>query len=177
MQWWWRSPLFCNVTWCSLLDRYQCLRQICCHFNLMDTGRLYISFKYWSLPMFAVCHILQDTNLQVEVKLPSNWKTIQNLNFSLQSKLIQNCPNDSFPKFPQPVSMRTLCFQGVQVLHVETLATFQCAAIEANVRGGEKGLARRFCRESKMKTCIMVLHKDAIWLPSGGWENAQLGFA
>ena len=40
------------------------------------------------------------------------------------------------------------------MLHVEALATFQCAAIEANVRGGEKGLARRFCREGKMKTCI-----------------------
>ena len=65
--------------------------------------------------------------------------------------------------------MRTLCFQGVQVLHVEALATFQCATIlKANMRGGEKGLACRFCRESKMKTCTMALYKDAIWLPSGG---------
>jgi len=26
---------------------------------------------------------------------------------------------------------------------------------------------KRDCRESKMKTCIMALYKDAIWLPSG----------
>jgi len=53
--------------------------------------------------------------------------------------------------------------------HVEALATFQCAAIlKANMRGGEKGLACRFCRESKMKTCIMALYRDSIWLPSGG---------
>ena len=41
----------------------------------------------------------------------------------------------------------------------------------------EKGLACRSCRESKMKTCTMVLYKDAIWLLNGGWENAQLEFA
>jgi len=53
--------------------------------------------------------------------------------------------------------------------HVEALATFQCAAIlKENMRGGEKGLAYRLRRESKMKTCIMALYKDAIWLPSGG---------
>jgi len=43
--------------------------------------------------------------------------------------------------------------------------------------GGEEGLTCRFCRESKMKPCTMVLYKDAIWLPIGGWENAKLGFA
>jgi len=88
-----KIPVFCTVKRCSLLDRYQCLRQTHCHFNLVDMGRMYISFKCWYLPMFAVYHILQDTNLQEEVNLPSNWKTIQNLNFFLQSRLIQICPS------------------------------------------------------------------------------------
>jgi hypothetical protein len=137
------------------------------HFNLVDTGRMYIIFTCWYLPMFAVCHILQDTNLQEEVKLPSNLKTIQNVNFFLQSKLIEICPSDSFPKFPQPASMRTLCFQDVQVLHVRALAMFHVPHIKAKMRGGEKGLTCRSCRESKIKTCIMALYKDAVWLPSG----------
>ena len=61
--------------------------------------------------------------------------------FFLQSKLIQNCPNDLFPKFPHPAPMCTLCFQGVQVLYVEALATFQCATILKAKMRGEKGLA------------------------------------
>jgi hypothetical protein len=42
------------------------------------------------------------------------------------------------------------------------------AILNAKVRGGEKGLACRSCSERKIKTCIMGLSKDAIWLPGGG---------